>query len=102
MAAITISSVLCAVGAAYGMYVLIKYLKVIRRDVATDIKYAFPIIMGVLAWTSAAYTFYTMSIDSEVDVARIFMLISWCMLAGQYRQKYRSCGKRKNKKTTPR
>lgn len=102
MAAMTSSSILCAIGAAYGLYVLVKHLKVIKRDVATEMKYAFPIIFGTLAWASAAYTFYSMGFVSPIDAPRILMLVSWCMLAGQYRQKYRSCGKRKNKKTTPR
>ena len=102
MAAITTSSVLCAIGAIYGMFVLVKHLKVVRRDVSTRIIYAFPIICGTLAWSSAAYTFYVTGIDSHIDVPRIFILISWCMIAGQYRQKYRRCGKRKRKPTTPR
>lgn len=97
MAAITISSVLCAIGAAYGLFILVKHLKVVRRDVATEIKYAFPIICGTLAWASASYTFYSMGINSYVDVPRIFMLVSWCILAGQYRQKYKRCGKPKSK-----
>ena len=102
MAAMTVSSMLCVVGALYGIYVLIKHLKAIRQDVATQMKYAFPIICGTLAWTSAAYTFYSMGIASHIDAPRVLMLISWCMLAGQYRQKYLSCGKRKRKQTTPR
>lgn len=104
MSAMTVSSALCAVGALYGAYILVKHLKAIRDDVATQIKYAFPIICGTLAWTSAAYMFYSIGYNSPIDVPRILMLISWCMLAGQYRQKYKSCGKRKPKKaqTTPR
>ena len=102
MAAMTFSSFLCAIGAAYGMYVLVCHLKAIRGDVATQMKYAFPIICGTLAWTSAAYTFYTIGYNSPIDVPRILMLVSWCILAGQYRQKYKSCGKRKRKQTTPR
>lgn len=104
MAAMTVSSMLCVIGALYGLYVLIRHLKAIRQDVATQMKYAFPIICGTLAWTSAAYTFYSMGITSHIDAPRVLMLISWCMLAGQYRQKYLSCGKRKRTKpqTTPR
>lgn len=98
MAAITVSSALCAVGAIYGIYILVKHLKAIRDDVATQIKYAFPIICGTLAWTSAAYTFYSLGIKSPIDAPRILMLVSWFMLAGQYRQKYKSCGKRKPKR----
>ncbi len=102
MAVMTSSAILCAIGAAYGLYVLVKHLKIIKDDVATEMKYAFPIICGTLAWSSAAYTFYSMGITSYIDAPRVLMLVSWCMLAGQYRQKYRSCGKRKNKKTMPR
>lgn len=91
MAAITSSSILCAIGAAYGLYVLIKHLKVIKRDVPTEMRYAFPIICGTLAWISAGYTFYAMGISSHIDVPRVAMLVSWCMLAGQYRQKYKHC-----------
>lgn len=102
MAAMTSSAILCAIGAAYGLYVLVKHLKVIKNDVATGIKYAFPIICGTLAWISASFTFYSMGITSPIDVPRVLMLISWCMLAGQYRQKYKSCGKRRRKQTKPR
>lgn len=97
MAAMTVSSFLCAIGAVYGVYVLICHLKAVRGDVSTRMKYAFPIICGTLAWVSAAYTFYSIGHISPIDVPRILMLISWFMLAGQYRQKYESCGKRKSK-----
>lgn len=102
MAAMTSSAILCAIGAAYGLYVLVKHLKIIKDDVSTEMKYAFPIICGTLAWISAAFTFYSMGIASHIDAPRVLMLISWCTLAGQYRQKYKSCGKRKRKQTTPR
>ncbi len=102
MAAITSSSILCTIGAVYGVYVLIKHLKVIKHDVPTEMRYAFPIICGTLAWISAAFTFYSIGVGSPIDIPRVAMLISWCMLAGQYRQKYKSCGKRKRKQTTPR
>lgn len=95
MAAITISSVLCAIGAVYGLFVLVKHLKVVRRDVSTKIIYAFPIICGTLAWASASYTFYITATNSHIDVPRVLMLVSWCMLASQHRQKYKRCGKRK-------
>lgn len=102
MAAMTSSAILCAIGAAYGLYVLVKHLKVIKDDVATGMKYAFPIICGTLAWISAAFTFYSMGITSYIDVPRVLMLVSWCMLAGQYRQKYKSCARRRRKQATPR
>lgn len=102
MAVMTFSSTLCAIGAAYGIYVLVCHLKAIRDDVSTQMKYAFPIICGTLAWTSAAYTFYSIGYSSPIDVPRILMLISWCILAGQYRQKYKSCRKRRRKQTMPR
>lgn len=92
---ITISVILCAIGAMYGMYILIRHLKIVRTDVKTSIVYAFPVAAGTLAWSSATYTFYTMSIDSEIDIARIMMLISWCMLVNQYRNKYAPCVRRR-------
>lgn len=95
MSQITTSAVLCAIGALYGMFVLIKHLKVTSRNVSTRIIYAFPIICGTLAWASASYTFYVTGVDSRIDVQRVLMLVSWCMLARQYRQKYKRCGRRK-------
>ncbi|MGA6101746.1 hypothetical protein ACPESL_06135 [Psychrobacter pocilloporae] len=95
MPTITTSAVLCAIGALYGMFVLIKHLKVARRNVSTRVIYAFPVICGTLAWASASYTFYVTGVDSRIDVQRILMIVSWCMLARQYRQKYRSCSRKK-------
>lgn len=95
MPSITISVILCAIGALYGMYVLVRDLRVIKRNIATQVKYALPVILGTLAWTSATYTFYITGIDSKVDAARVFMLCSWCIMASQYRQKYRPCKRSK-------
>lgn len=90
MVSITSSSILCALGAIYGFYALVKHLKVIKRDVATEMKYAFPIICGTLAWTSAAYTFHSLGIESHINVPLTLMLISWCLIAGQCRARHRA------------
>ncbi|WP_105245458.1 hypothetical protein [Psychrobacter sp. Marseille-P5312] len=97
MSTITTSVVLCAIGALYGMFVLINHLKVARCDVSTRVIYAFPIICGTLAWASASYTFYVTGADSRIDMQRILMIVSWCMLARQYRQKYKHCSGRKRR-----
>lgn len=93
MSAITISLVFCFIGAVYGVFILIKHLKLTRADVATEIKCALPIIIGVLAWVSAIYTFYEKGMSAPIDMPRLFMLVSWCMLASQYRKKYQRCNK---------
>lgn len=91
MPMITISVILCAVGTIYGIYVLIRDLRITKKDISTQAKYALPILLGTLAWASATYTFYTMGIDSKVDAARVSMLLSWCIMASQYRGKYKPC-----------
>lgn len=98
MSAVTISLIMCGMGMVYGVYILIRHLKLTRDDVATEIKCALPIIIGVLAWGSAIYTFYAKGMDSPIDMPRLLMVVSWCWLSSQYRQKYKSCGKRKPNK----
>lgn len=97
MVAITSSSIVCAIGALYGIYVMIRHLKIIRHDVSTGMIYAFPIVCGTLAWASAAYSFYAMNMMDHTDAPMIAMLVSWCMLAGQYRKKYAACQRRKQR-----
>lgn len=77
---ITISVVLCLIGAVYGLVVLIRDLRVFKCS-PTCIAHALPILLGTLAWASAAYTFYVAGIDSPIDLPRIFMIISWCWLS---------------------
>lgn len=87
----TISAILCLIGAVYGVYVIIRHLKVFSGSVNTSIKHFIPVALGTLSWMSAAYTFYSMGIDSEVDAPRVFMLISWCIFASRYKGTYTSC-----------
>lgn len=103
MAAITSSSILCALGAIYGVYVMVRHLKVARHDVSTGIISSFPIICGTLAWLSASFTFYLEGVTSTINAPLIAMLVSWCILAAQFRQKYEKRMRRRasQDKTTP-
>lgn len=83
---ITMSFVLCLIGSVYGLVVLIRDLSVFKRS-PTHLSHALPIILGTLAWASAAFTFYVAGFDSPIDLPRIFMIVSWCWLAQQYQAK---------------
>lgn len=93
-AVINESALLCLLGALWGLWVLFTHLKISKANIATRMCHAFPILIGTLAWTSAAFTFATSpQFDSPIDGQRVMMVISWAMLSSQYRYRYR----RKNK-----
>ncbi len=85
---LTDSTLICIIGSLFGIYVLVRDLRITSKDIATEIKYAFPILLGILAWANAAYVYHITGIDSPIDTSRILMLMSWCTLTTQYRQKY--------------
>lgn len=99
-AVINESVLLCLLGTLWGMWVLFTHLKISRANIATKMCHAFPILIGTLAWTSAAFTFATSpQIDSPIDSQRVMMIISWAMLSSQYRYCYRRKNKSQPKST---
>lgn len=82
------SLLLCLIGAACGFYILVKDLKITKRNMKTETRAAMPIIIGTLAWASAAFAFYSFPHPSPINFERALMIISWVWLARQYRGKY--------------
>ena len=83
------SAVVCIAAALYGFYILIRHLHIIKRNVRTVPCDALPVILGTLAWSTAALTFLEMpaSYSSPIEVQRVMMVITWCWLIDKYRGK---------------
>ncbi len=82
------SLLLCLAGAACGFYVLLKDLKITKGNIKTETRAAVPVIIGTLAWLSAAFAFYDFPHPSPINFERGLMIISWVWLARQYRGSY--------------
>lgn len=89
-AVINESVILCLFGTFWGFFVLTHYLKITHKKFPTQMLNAFPALLGTLAWASAAFIFATSpEHDSPIDGQRLMMIVSWTMLASQYRKKYK-------------
>lgn len=79
---------MCILASAYGFYILIKHLHIAKRHIKTVACDALPVILGTLAWSTAALTFLEMgpSYNSPVEAQRIMMVITWCWLISRYRR----------------
>ena len=83
----SISVILCATAGLFGVYSLIKHFCILRTDIHTNAYNALPIIIGTIAWLSAAVTFYhTQTHDSPINLERSAMVGAWIWLI--YRLKY--------------
>lgn len=88
---ITNSVLLCLLGMLFGLFVLVRDLGIAKVHIKTKLNHAAPIMFGCLAWASAAYVFYIRGIDSVIDIPRVLMLVSWCWLSSQWRNRYINC-----------
>lgn len=84
---ISVSVILCAIAGLFGVYTLIKWFCILRPDIYTSSGNALPIIIGSIAWLSAAVTFYhTQTYNSPIDLERSAMVGVWVWLI--YRIKF--------------
>ena len=82
-----ISVILCTIAGLFGVYSLIKHFCILRTDIHTNAYNALPIIIGTIAWLSAAVTlYYTQTHDSPIDLECSAMVGAWIWLI--YRLKY--------------
>ena len=77
----SISVILCTIAGLFGVYSLIKHFCILRTDIYTNAFNALPIIIGTIAWLSAAVTFYhTQTHDSSINLERAAMVGAWIWL----------------------
>lgn len=75
---INLSVILCLVAGIFGIYALVKYFCILRADIYTSAFNAMPIIIGTLAWLSAAVTFsQSATYNSPINFERTFMIVTW-------------------------
>ncbi len=73
---INISVILCFIGAIFGIFALVKWFCILKRDVYTNVWNVLPVTVTTIAWLSAAVTFYqTNTFDSPIDAQRFFMVL---------------------------
>lgn len=84
---LNLSAIVTMFAAAYGFYILIKHLHIAKSHIRTAACDALPIILGTLAWSTAALTFLEIgpSYNSPIQAQRIMMVIAWCWLISKYR-----------------
>ena len=71
-----LSVALCLIAGLFGMFALIKWFCIFRKDVYTNVLNVLPIMIMTIAWMSAAVTFYqTQTHDSPIDIQRFFMVL---------------------------
>lgn len=82
------STVVCIIAAGYGFYILFRHLHVFKRHIKTAACDALPVILGTLAWSTAALTFLEMpaSYNSPIELQRVMMVITWCWLISKYQR----------------
>lgn len=84
---INISMILCLIAGLFSLFALIKYFCIFKPDVHTNVFNAVPIMIGTLAWSSAAVTFYqNPAYNSPIDFERACMVVTWMIII--YRIKY--------------
>ena len=73
---INVSVILCFIGAIFGIFSLVKWFCILKRDVSTNVWNVLPVTVTTIAWLSAAVTFYqTNTFDSPIDAQRFFMVL---------------------------
>lgn len=81
---INLSVVLCLIAGLFGMFALIKWFCIFRKDVYTNVLNVLPIMITTIAWLSASVTFYQHpEFDSPIDPQRLAMIIGWAWLIYQ-------------------
>ena len=81
---INLSVILCLIAALFGMYALIRWFCILRKDVYTNILNVLPIMIMTISWLSAAVTFYqTETFNSPINGQRIAMIVGWVWLIYQ-------------------
>jgi len=78
---INLSVILCLIAALFGMYALIRWFCILRKDVYTNTLNVLPIMIMTISWLSAAVTFYqTETFNSPINGQRIAMIVGWVWL----------------------
>ena len=78
---INLSVALCLIAGLFGMFALIKWFCIFRKDVYTSVLNVLPIMIMTIAWLSASVTFYQHpEFDSPIDLQRLAMIIGWIWL----------------------
>ena len=81
---INLSVILCLIAALFGMYALIRWFCILRKDVYTNTLNVLPIMIMTISWLSAAVTFYqTETFNSPINPQRLFMIVGWAWLIYQ-------------------
>ncbi|UNK04708.1 hypothetical protein MN210_10885 [Psychrobacter raelei] len=82
-----LSAVLCIIAAGYGFYILIRHMHITSRRKPTLACDALAVMLGTLAWGTAALEFLELSASyhSPIEVQRIMMVVAWCWLLTRYR-----------------
>lgn len=71
--------ILCFIAATYSAYVLYRYLHITSEHKETYYKDAVPVVLGFIAWITAAIQFLIIDVTtSPIIIQRVMMVLAWC------------------------